>query len=118
MAFNRKARLQANIDAIRTAFALRDEVRVPTDAERETISRYCGFGGLKCVLNPVENKAVWPKSDLPLYDLTAELHRIIREKSEDETDYKRYVASMNSPSSLLSIRRRRFPKPSGASSAR
>ncbi|MBR0528055.1 MAG: N-6 DNA methylase, partial [Prevotella sp.] len=94
MAFNRKARLQANIDAIRTAFALRDEVRVPTDAERETISQYCGFGGLKCVLNPVENKAVWSKSDLPLYDLTAELHRIIREKSEDETDYKRYVASM------------------------
>ena len=94
MAFNRKARLQANIDAIRTAFALRDEVRVPTDAERETISRYCGFGGLKCVLNPVENKAVWPKSDLPLYDLTAELHRVIRENSEDETDYKRYVASM------------------------
>ena len=94
MAFNRKARLQANIDAIRTAFALRDEVRVPTDAERETISRYCGFGGLKCVLNPVENKAVWPKSDLPLYDLTAELHRVIRENSEDETEYKRYVTSM------------------------
>ena len=94
MAFNRKARLQANIDAIRTAFALRDEVRVPTDAERETISRYCGFGGLKCVLNPVENKAVWPKSDLPLYDLTAELHRVIRENLEDETEYKRYVASM------------------------
>ena len=94
MAFNRKARLQANIDAIRTAFALRDEVRVPTDAERETISRYCGFGGLKCVLNPVENKAVWPKSDLPLYDLTAELHRVIRENSEDEMEYKRYVTSM------------------------
>ena len=96
MAFNRKARLQTNINAIRTAFALRDEVRVPTDAERETISRYYGFGGLKCVLNPVDNKAaiereqsdasissaereqarlkikaVWPKSDLPLYDLTA-----------------------------------------------
>ena len=94
MAFNRKARLQANIDAIRTAFAVWKEVRIPTEAERETISRYCGFGGLKCVLNPVENKAVWPKNDLPLYDLTAELHRVIRENSEDETDYKRYVASM------------------------
>jgi hypothetical protein len=46
------------------------------------------------VLNPVENKAVWPKNDLPLYDLTAELHRVIRENAEDETDYKRYVASM------------------------
>ena len=94
MAFNRKARLQANIDAIRTAFAVWKEVRVPTETERETISRYCGFGGLKCVLNPVENKAVWPKNDLSLYDLTAELHRVIRENAEDETDYKRYVASM------------------------
>jgi len=94
MAFNRKARLQANIDAIRTAFAVWKDVRVPTEAERETISRYCGFGGLKCVLNPVDNKAAWSKSDLPLYDLTAELHRVIRENSEDETDYKRYVASM------------------------
>ena len=94
MAFNRKARLQANIDAIRTAVALRDEVRVPTEAERETISRYCGFGGLKCVLNPVENRAVWPKNDLPLYDLTAELHRVIRENSGSEDEYKLYVASM------------------------
>ena len=94
MAFNRKARLQANIYAIRTAFVVWKEVRVPTEAEREAISRYCGFGGLKCVLNPVENRAVWPKNDLPLYDLTAELHRVIRENAEDETDYKRYVASM------------------------
>ena len=68
--------------------------RVPTEAERETISRYCGFGGLKCVLNPVENKAVWPKNDLPLYDLTAELHRVIRENSGSEDEYKLYVASM------------------------
>ena len=94
MAFNRKARLQANIAAIRTAFALRDEVRVPTDSEREIISRYCGFGGLKCVLNPVDNKAAWSKSDLPLYDLTAELHNLIRENTDGEDEYKLYVASM------------------------
>lgn len=94
MAFNRKARLQANIDAIRTAFTLRDEVRVPTDAEREIISRYCGFGGLKCVLNPVDNKAAWTKNDLPLYDLTAELHTLIRENTDSEDEYKLYVASM------------------------
>jgi len=94
MAFNRKARLQANIDAIRTAFALRDEVRIPTDAEREIISRYCGFGGLKCVLNPVDNKAAWSKNDLPLYDLTAELHTLIRENTDSDDEYKLYVASM------------------------
>ena len=94
MAFNRKARLQANIDAIRTAFLVRDEHREPTDAERETISKYCGFGGLKCVLNPVDNKSAWSKNDLPLYDLTAELHRVIRENTADEDEYKLYVASM------------------------
>ena len=94
MAFNRKARLQANINAIRTAFALRDEVRIPTDAERDIISQYCGFGGLKCVLNPVDNKAAWSKSDLPLYDLTAELHNLIRENTDSEDEYKLYVASM------------------------
>ena len=94
MAFNRKARLQANIDAIRTAFTLRDEVRVPTDAEREIISCYCGFGGLKCVLNPVDNKSAWSKSDLPLYELTAELHTLIRENTDSEDEYKLYVASM------------------------
>ena len=94
MAFNRKARLQANIDAIRTAFELHEAVRIPTDAEREVISQYCGFGGLKCVLNPVENKAAWPKSDLPLYDLTAELHRLIHEHTVSEDEYKLYVASM------------------------
>jgi len=94
MAFNRKAQLQANINAIRTAFELNDAVRIPTDAEREVISQYCGFGGLKCVLNPVDNRAVWPKSDLPLYDQVAELHSVIREHTENEEEYKRYVASM------------------------
>ena len=94
MAFNRKARLQANIDAIRIAFTLRDEVRVPTNAEREIISQYCGFGGLKCVLNPVDNKAAWSKNDLPIYDLTAELHNLIRENTDSEDEYKLYVASM------------------------
>ena len=94
MAFNRKAQLQANIDAIRTAFLVRDEHREPTDAERVTISKYCGFGGLKCVLNPVDNKIAWSKNDLPLYDLTTELHRVIRENTADEDEYKLHVASM------------------------
>jgi len=94
MAFNRKARLQANIDAIRTAFLVRDEHREPTDAERETISKYCGFGGLKCVLNPVDNKTAWAKNDIPLYDLTDELHKVIRENTANEDEYKLYIASM------------------------
>ena len=52
MAFNRKQRLRDNIEAIRTAFLLDREERTPTEAERGTLRSYCGFGGLKCILNP------------------------------------------------------------------
>ena len=46
------------------------------------------------MLNPVDNKTAWSKNDLPLYDLTEELHRVIRENTADEDEYKLYVASM------------------------
>ena len=36
----------------------------------------------------------WAKSDLELFAPTVELHRIIRENSRDETEYKRYVDSL------------------------
>ena len=52
MAFNRKQKLRDNIEAIRTAFTLEKEQRTPTARERVLLERYCGFGGLKCILNP------------------------------------------------------------------
>lgn len=99
MAFNRKERLRKNIEAIRTAFALDKERRAATPEEREIISRYCGFGGLKCILNPASSltDAVdWAKSDLELFPMTVELHRLIRDNSKDDTEYKRYVDSLKS----------------------
>ena len=99
MAFNRKARLAGNIKAIRTAFALDREQRMPTAEERQTLERYCGFGGLKCILNPagsLADAAQWTKSDLDLFAPTAELHRLIRENSADERTYKRYMDSLKS----------------------
>ena len=54
MAFNRKQRLRDNIEAIRTAFLLDREGRTPTEAERDILRSYCGFGGLKCILNPAK----------------------------------------------------------------
>ena len=99
MAFNRKARLAGNIEAIRTAFALDREHRVPTAEERKTLERYCGFGGLKCILNPAGSLAdavQWTKSDLDLFAPTAELHRLIRENSANERTYKRYMDSLKS----------------------
>ena len=97
MAFNRKQKLRDNIEAVRTAFTLDRERRTPTERERALLERYCGFGGLKCILNPARELADavhWAKSDLELFAPTVELHRIIRENSRDETEYKRYVDSL------------------------
>ena len=97
MAFNRKQKLRDNIEAVRTAFTLDRERRTPTERERALLERYCGFGGLKCILNPAKELADavhWVKSDLELFAPTVELHRIIRENSRDETEYKRYMDSL------------------------
>ena len=97
MAFNRKQRLRDNIEAVRTAFLLDKEQRVPTERERVLLERYCGFGGLKCILNPAReltDAVHWAKSDLELFAPTVELHRLIRENSKDETEYKRYMDSL------------------------
>ena len=99
MAFNRKTKLRENIEAIRTAFILEKESRSATPTEREALERYCGFGGLKCILNPASeltDAVHWAKSDLELFPLTVELHRLIREKSKDERQYKQYVSSLKS----------------------
>ena len=97
MAFNRKQKLRDNIEAIRTAFILDRENRTATTEERAILQRYCGFGGLKCILNPAKeltDAVRWAKSDLELFAPTVELHRLIRENSKDETEYKRFVDSL------------------------
>ena len=97
MAFNRKQKLRDNIEAIRTAFILDRENRAATTEERAILQRYCGFGGLKCILNPAKeltDAVRWAKSDLELFAPTVELHRLIRENSKDETEYKRFVDSL------------------------
>ena len=97
MAYNRKQRLNDNIKAIETAFILDREQRTPTARERLLLERYCGFGGLKCILNPARELADavhWAKSDLELFALTVELHRLIRENSKNESEYKQLMDSL------------------------
>ena len=99
MAFNRKAKLRDNIEAIRTAFELDGAQRAATPQEREWLARYCGFGGLKCILNPASDLTdvvQWAKSDLELFPLTVELHRLIRDHSANDNEYKRYIDSLKS----------------------
>ena len=97
MVYNRKQRLNDNIKAIETAFILDREQRTPTARERLLLERYCGFGGLKCILNPARELADavhWAKSDLELFAPTVELHRLIRENSKNESEYKQLMDSL------------------------
>ena len=97
MAYNRKQRLNDNVKAIETAFILDREQRTPTARERLLLERYCGFGGLKCILNPARELADavhWAKSDLELFAPTVELHRLIRENSKNESEYKQLMDSL------------------------
>ena len=97
MAYNRKQRQNDNIKAIETAFILDREQRTPTARERLLLERYCGFGGLKCILNPARELADavhWAKSDLELFAPTVELHRLIRENSKNESEYKQLMDSL------------------------
>ena len=97
MAYNRKQRLNDNIKAIETAFVLDRDQRAPTARERLLLERYCGFGGLKCILNPAKeltDAVHWAKSDLELFAPTVELHRLIRENSRNESEYKQLMDSL------------------------
>ncbi len=97
MAFNRNQKLRDNIEAIRTAFLLDREQRTATEKERIVLQKYCGFGGLKCILNPAKeltDAIHWAKSDLKLFAPTVELFRLIRENSKDDAEYKRYTDSL------------------------
>jgi len=99
MGFNKKQHLQSNIDALRIAFELEKEKRQVTVGERLLMMQYSGFGGLKFVLNPIVNEIDinhWRKTEHELFPLTQELHQLLKENSEDDKQYRRYVDSMKS----------------------
>ncbi|MBB4046334.1 hypothetical protein GGR06_004168 [Bacteroides reticulotermitis] len=97
MAFNKKARLRDNIGAIRIAFDLEKEGRQATPAEREILETWCGFGGIKAVLNPAdkpEDVQQWTKTDSELFPLVTQLHDILRVGAGNAPQYNRYVSSL------------------------
>mgnify|MGYP000974990404 CR=1 FL=1 len=52
---------------------------------------------MKCILNPARELADavhWAKSDLELFAPTVELHRLIRENSKNESEYKQLMDSL------------------------
>ena len=51
MSYSKLKSLVANVEAIATAMKIRIDDRQATDEEKEVLSRYSGFGGIKDVLN-------------------------------------------------------------------
>jgi hypothetical protein len=97
MSYNKKAHLKTNTEAICTAFTLDMEKRRASEAERDVLRQYSGFGGIKCILNPAgkeSDRGYWTKTDWELFPLVSDLHKLIRENSEDEQEYKRYFNSL------------------------
>lgn len=91
--------MRQNIDAIKLALRLDKENRPATPEEREILSAYSGFGGIKAILNPAdkpEDIGRWSKSEVELFPLVKELHEVLRENSATPEEYKRYVGSLKS----------------------
>ncbi len=98
MAYSKLQTMRGNIEAIRLVLRLGVEKRhAENAAERETLRRYAGFGGLKCILNDAESlldAAKWSKSDIELFAPTVELRQLIHDYSRDDREYNRYMYSL------------------------
>jgi N12 class adenine-specific DNA methylase len=99
MSYNKRTHLRQNIDAIKLALRLDKEHRKATPEEREILTKYSGFGGIKAILNPAdkpEDIERWSKSEVELFPLVQELHEVLRESSPTPDVYKRYISSLKS----------------------
>ena len=99
MAFNQREHLKLNIEALRVMFRLEKEKRQATEAERQQLLQYSGFGGIKYILNPAEHPTdirQWKDYERTYFEETQELHRMLKENAPDEKQYKHYVDSMRS----------------------
>lgn len=97
MGFGKKEHLKSNILALQAALLLEKEHRNPTEQERRLLKNYSGFGGLKCILNPIdkpEDINSWVKSEYDLFPLVHQLHQLLRSYSVSEKQYKAYIDSL------------------------
>ena len=97
MAYNKKAVLEGNTEAIRVILRLEKERREATEAEKVLLRGYQGFGGLKCVLNRCDNPddlRYWSASEKNLFEPTQRLKQMIYRDAVDASTAKRYWESI------------------------
>lgn len=95
MGFSKKQHLLNNIEAIKLAFEIEKAKRLATASEKEVLSLYSGFGGLKFILNP-NDISKWKTSDRDFYQSTQELLQIIRDNTNDQKEFLRYFEGIKS----------------------
>ena len=97
MAYNKKAVLEGNTEAIRVILRLEKERREATEAEKVLLRGYQGFGGLRCVLNRCDNPddlRYWSASEQNLFEPTQRLKQMIYRDAVDANTAKRYWESI------------------------
>ena len=79
-------RLRENIAAI--------ECALKGESDAQVINKFTGFGGLGFVLNPIEDKKAWSKTDLVCYEDTVRLVELLREQAGSEKMFKKWMQSL------------------------
>lgn len=100
--YNRKQHLIDNINAIQRAFKLEKSGSKLTEEDLSILLKYCGFGGIKCVLKPCERPediTSWNKSETDLFPYVQGMFNLIRYETRGENgeeEYKKYVDGIKS----------------------
>ena len=97
MAYNKKNVLEANTEAIRIVLRMEKERREATEAEKNILRNYQGFGGLKCVLNRCDSPddlRYWSQSEQQLFEPIQRLKQMIYRDAIDANTAKRYWESI------------------------
>jgi N12 class adenine-specific DNA methylase len=94
MAYSVLEKFEDNLRALEIAFKISDENRTPLEEEKKIIEKYSGWGGLKIVLNPIEDTDSWTKTDMKYKPQVDKLHSLIKEKRP--TQYNEYIRSIRS----------------------
>ena len=69
MAFNKSKVLENNYQALKIVFDYKNgKIDKLTDEQNETLKKYAGFGGIKEILYPINDKSSWEPSDQKYFD--------------------------------------------------
>lgn len=82
MSYNKLKSLMANVEAIETAVKIQAQGRTATESDKETLSLYSGFGGIKEVLNMGTDKPLADNLTEPMNRLQEALQTYVNGNEE------------------------------------